>query len=77
MNSAEYQRLPYESVDDVDRSPRARAIQSILSKYRAKALEQMLDEFPEVNKRAKIVDMIKSRRRIGKDYKDLLRLIED
>ncbi|MBN30014.1 MAG: hypothetical protein CMB34_05060 [Euryarchaeota archaeon] len=77
MSSRQYKRLPYEPVDGLDRSPRARLIQSVLNKYRSKAYAEMLDEFPEVNKRAKIVDMIKTRRRVGQDYKDLLRLIED
>ena len=77
MSSTQYKRLPYEPVDGLDKSPRARLIQSVLNKYRSRAYAEMLDEFPEVNKRAKIVDMIKSRRRVGQDYKDLLRLIED
>ena len=77
MSSSKYKQLPYEPVDGLDRSPRARLIQTILNKYRSRAYSEMLDEFPEVNKRAKIVDMIKSRRRVGQDYKDLLALIED
>ena len=77
MKSAQYKRLPYESMDGVDRSPRARLIQSILTKYRAKAFSEMLREFPEVRERNKIHLMIKTRRTVGRDYQDLLALIED
>tara|TARA_Y100001973_G_scaffold97767_1_gene154340 strand:+ start:132 stop:3746 length:3615 start_codon:yes stop_codon:yes gene_type:complete len=77
MSTKRYQRLPYEALDDLDGSPRARLIQSVLNKYRSRAFAQMLDEFPEVAKRSQISDMIKSRRRVGQDYKDLLALIED
>ena len=77
MKSVQYKRLPYESMDGVDRSPRARLIQSILTKYRAKAFSEMLREFPEVRERNKIHQMIKTRRTVGRDYQDLLALIED
>lgn len=77
MSSSKYKRLPYEPVDGLDKSPRARLIQSVLNKYRSRAFAEMLDEFPEVSKRNKIVNMIKSRRKVGKDYQDLLALIED
>ncbi len=54
MKSAKYKRLPYKSLDGIDRSPRARLIQSILNKYRAKAFSEMLREFPEVRERNEI-----------------------
>jgi len=77
MKSAKYKRLPYKSLDGIDRSPRARLIQSILNKYRAKAFSEMLREFPEVRERNEITKMIKGRRTAGRDYQDLLALIED
>ncbi|QDP59097.1 MAG: hypothetical protein Unbinned1446contig1001_22 [Prokaryotic dsDNA virus sp.] len=77
MKSAKYKRLPYKSLDGIDRSPRARLIQSILNKYRAKAFSEMLREFPEVRERNEITKMIKGRRTAGRDYQALLALIED
>jgi hypothetical protein len=77
MKSSKYKRLPYKSLDGIDRSPRARLIQSILNKYRAKAFSEMLREFPEVRERNEITKMIKGRRTAGRDYRDLLALIED
>jgi hypothetical protein len=77
MKSRKYQMLPYDSVDGVDRSPRTRLIQTLLNKYRAKAFDQMVREFPEVRHRDTIHKMIKGRRRAGRDYEDLLGLIED
>ena len=77
MKSAKYKRLPYTSLDGIDRSPRARLIQSILNKYRAKAFSEMLREFPEVRERNEIAKMIKGRRTAGRDYQALLALIED
>jgi hypothetical protein len=77
MKSTKYKRLPYKSLDGIDRSPRARLIQSILNKYRAKAFSEMLREFPEVRERNEITKMIKGRRTAGRDYQALLALIED
>lgn len=77
MKSSQYKRLPYEALDGLDKSPRARLIQSILNKYRSKAFNEMLREFPEVGKRNKINNMIKGRRTAGRDYNDLLALIEE
>lgn len=77
MNSSKYKQLPYEAIDGLDKSPRARLIQSILNKYRSKAFNSMLREFPEVGERNKINNMIKGRRKAGRDYNDLLALIEE
>ena len=77
MSSKRYRNLPYEAVEDVDRSPRVSLIQSLMNKYRAKAFEEMLREFPEVRKRDSINFLIRKRRKAGRDYRDLLPLIED
>ena len=77
MSSKRYRNLPYEAVEDVDRSPRVSLIQSLMNKYRAKAFEEMLREFPEVRQRDSINLLIKQRRRAGRDVRDLLALIED
>ena len=77
INTSQYKKLPYESLDGIDRSPRVRLIQRILNKYRAIAFSKMLREFPEVRERSALTQMIKNRRTVGRDYQDLLALIED
>jgi len=77
IKSRGYKRLPYESIEDVDKSPRVNEWRKILSEYRAKAFEQMLKEFPEVAQRNSILGQIKRERRRGRSYQQLLRLLED
>lgn len=77
IKSRGYKRLPYESIEDVDKSPRVNEWRKILSEYRAKAFEQMLKEFPEVAQRNSILGQIKRERRRGRSYQQLLQLLED
>ena len=77
FNSAQYKRLPEEAIEGLDRSPRVSAINRVLSKYRAKAFEQMLREFPEVNRKSEIGQLIRQNRRMGRDVSQLLSLLED
>jgi hypothetical protein len=49
IQSRDYQALPVDGVSELDvDSPRVRAIQRVITRYRAVALQQMLNEFPEV-----------------------------
>ena len=49
IQSRDYQALPVDGVSELDvDSPRVRAIQRVITRYRAIALQQMLNEFPEV-----------------------------
>ena len=77
VKTRKYQKLPYESIEGLDKSPRVQLIQTLLNKYRAKAFDEMLKEFPDVERRDGIHKLIKSRRRAGRDYADLLALIEE
>tara|TARA_R100001594_G_scaffold42358_2_gene74411 strand:+ start:2898 stop:6497 length:3600 start_codon:yes stop_codon:yes gene_type:complete len=77
IKSRGYKRLPYESIEDIDKSPRVNEWRKILSEYRAKAFEQMLKEFPEVAQRNSILGQIKRERRRGRSYQQLLQLLED
>ena len=76
IRSRSYKRLAYESIDDLDSSPRALAIKRILSKYRAKAFTEMLREFPEVRQKNEIGILVKQYRRAGRDASQLMSLIE-
>ncbi|QDP45910.1 MAG: hypothetical protein Tp1125DCM238401_23 [Prokaryotic dsDNA virus sp.] len=77
IRSRSYKKLPYESVEDLDKSPRVNAINRVVAKYRAKAFSQMLSEFPEVQRRDEIGSLIRKNRRSGRDVSQLLALIED
>tara|TARA_Y100001973_G_scaffold18813_1_gene27615 strand:- start:27 stop:4427 length:4401 start_codon:yes stop_codon:yes gene_type:complete len=79
FKSSAYKRLPYESLDGLDKSPRVSAINRVVAKYRAKAFSQMLSEFPEVQRRDEIGALIKTYRRSGRtaEANQLLALIED
>ena len=77
IRSRSYKKLPYESVEDLDKSPRVNAINRVVAKYRAKAFSQMLREFPEVQRRDEIGSLIRKNRRAGRDVSQLLALIED
>jgi hypothetical protein len=49
IQSKDYQSLPVDGVSELDAdSPRVRSIKRVISRYRAVALQQMLNEFPEV-----------------------------
>ena len=72
MKSRDYKKLPYQSIEGLDNSPRVRAINRILSKYRAKAFSQMLREFPDVRQRDEMNLLIRQARRTGKSYEELL-----
>ena len=72
IKSRRYKQLPYESIEGLDKSPRVREINRILSKYRAKAFSQMLREFPDVRQRDEMNLLIRQARRTGKSYEELL-----
>lgn len=77
IKSRSYKNLPYEAIEDLDKSPRVAAINRVVAKYRAKAFSQMLREYPEVKRRDEIGLLIKQNRRAGRDVSQLLALIED
>ncbi len=66
-----YQQLPIEDFEG-NRSPRIDAIDKIKRKYRTKAWEQTLSEFPEVRRLTKRNQTIKAYRRAGRDIQSLL-----
>ena len=72
IKSRRYKQLPYESIEGLDKSPRVREINRILSKYRAKAFSQMLREFPDVRQRDEMNLLIRQARRTGKPFEELL-----
>ena len=49
IQSKDYQNLPVDGVSELDvDSPRVRAIKRLITRYRSVALQQMLNEFPDV-----------------------------
>lgn len=50
VQSKRYQKLPYYINDDSFRNPRELEIQKIVSEYRRKAKQQMLKEFPQLER---------------------------
>ena len=71
IKSAAYQRLPMEDFEG-NRSPRIDAIDRIKRKYRTKAWEETLDEFPEVKRLDLRNTKIKAYRKAGRDIQSLL-----
>lgn len=70
IQSSAYQGLPRDGVDELDEdSPRVREINRVLRRYRAAALRQMLQEFPDVRAQArnKTVANQALRRGVGTD----------
>jgi hypothetical protein len=60
IQSRRYQQLPAEGVLAVDEdSPRIQLIQSLLTKYRGAAEEQMLSEFPDLKAQARLQNTIR------------------
>ena len=70
IQSSAYQGLPKDGVDELDEdSPRVREINRVLRRFRAAALRQMLQEFPDVRAQArnKTVANQALRRGVGTD----------
>ncbi len=79
FKSSAYKRLPEDTIENIDKSPRIGAINRVVNKYRAKAFRKMLREFPEVQRRDEIGALIRQQRRSGRtsSISQLLALIED
>lgn len=71
MNSKYYKKLPYESIENVALSPRIKAIQKILSKYRAKAFVEMLHEYPNVQEQHQLFNLMKQAQYTGRSLDEL------
>lgn len=71
VKSQNYQALGSELLEDFD-SPRTKAIRKVLSAYRAVAKEQILKEFPELNRQLSTVSRIKLAMNRGESVEELL-----
>ena len=66
IKSRAYQSLPDKGIDQLDvDSPKIQEIQSLIRKYRARALQEMLSEFPEISAMARQQVIAKSSMRQG------------
>ena len=71
MKSRGYQRLPADHFEG-NKSPRIGEVQKLIRKYRARAFDLTLREFPDVNALYKRNSQIKSYRKAGRDIQSLL-----
>ena len=71
MKSRSYQRLSYDHFEG-NKSPRIGEVQKLIRKYRARAFQMTLREFPEVNALYKRNSQIKAYRKAGRDIQSLL-----
>ncbi len=71
VSSGRYQRLDDKDIEGQG-NPRVAEVQKLIRKYRAKALDQSLREFPEVEELYRRNTKIKSYRKAGRDITSLL-----
>ena len=64
MNSPQYRKLTIESTVQDD-SPRVQMLRTVLSRFRAKAFEQMLSEYPEAARAIQDNEEARDRRKRG------------
>ena len=71
IRSRRYQNLPEDDLSGFE-SPRVAEIQKLIRRYRSRALDQTLREFPEVESLYRRNQTIKQYRRAGRDIQSLL-----
>ena len=71
ISSRAYQNLPDDDFEGME-SPRIAAVRQLISKYRSRAFDETLREFPEVERLNRRNTMIKNYRRAGRDVQHLL-----
>jgi len=83
IESKAYQALPSVSIDDENRSPRAKKLKAVIYKYRSAARDQVLREFPNMAELVGLRQTISANESLGTDtseqeeeYSDLLRKLK-
>jgi hypothetical protein len=74
ISSSNYQRLPPQSEPGLP-SPRVQKITTLLTKYRTKALNETMTEFPELSQYYDQVSQAKTQYRQGADHSSVLSLL--
>ena len=74
ISSSDYQRLPPQSEPGLP-SPRVEKITTLLTKYRTKALNETMTEFPELSQYYDQVSQAKTQYRQGADHSSVLSLL--
>jgi len=74
IKSSEYQKHSPRSEPGLT-SPRVRMLNRVLSEYRAKALDEMLKEFPELSQFKRDYDLAKEEQRRGVAIDNLIQTL--
>lgn len=75
INSSKYQKFSPRSEPGLT-SPRVKLLNRVLTQYRAKAMDQMLNEYPELSNFKRDYDMAKEQQRRGVALDNLIQTLE-